>query len=337
MTASLPSTTTPTDPIGALIAATPADVLWQALFGLDASDAVFRNRDGHDPARLVASLIATVGPEGLPIVGRPGERCWELPERICGADLTTASAVLIRALDLAAADDTAARHYDDDERDVFALAGREYQAIRVEDAALESCLKTLVELPSWWTAPKAAITVVNRPDDPIWRVAVAGMHPELLVWRAGKAVEETRQAGTQDPMRYLDGPYGSGFRQALGPPPVGYVRRIEAAAADPYFARSAQSWLAAAAGQAFARLPLGDQNAGRPTWRWAGRRRQGLAAAMTRLSGTSLGAIAERIVITGPFEPEGNHAAMNFVRVSHGGIEEPIQAFMTATVSGEHR
>lgn len=216
------------------------------------------------------------------------------------------------------------------------MAGRA-NAIRVDEESLETCLRTLVGLPAWWVVPKASVTIVNRPDDERWRLAVAGMDSELLVWRAGKAVEETLQSTAENPMRFLDGPVGSCFRQALGPPPLGYVRRIEAARENPYFARSAQSWLAAAAQEAFARLPVSVPNRGRPTWRWAGSRRQALAAAMGRLSGSSLGAIAERLVITGPFEPEGSATVMNFIRVSHGGTNDAVHAFMTAAMNGERQ
>ncbi|MGY3581837.1 hypothetical protein ACVIGB_000092 [Bradyrhizobium sp. USDA 4341] len=332
MTTTLPSDVR-SDEIGALIAATPGDVLWEALFGFGPADPMFRNRDGHDPARLIAGLIASVGSEGLPIIGDLGERCWKLPDRFRDADLATASAVLMQALDLAAADETAERSYDDDERDVFAMAAHA-NYVRVDEDALESCLRTLVDLPSWWLVPKANITLVNRPRDDRWRLAVAGMDSELLVWRAGKAVEETKQNPDTNPMRLLDGPIGTCFRQALGPPPLGYVRRIEAATENPYFARSAQSWLAAAAQAAFARLPVQKANQGRPTWRWAGTRRQALTAAMARLSGSALGAIAERIVIAGPFEPEGNNTAMNFIRVSHGGIQDAVHAFMSSAMNG---
>ena len=333
MTTTLPTAVRSED-IGTLIAATPCDVLWEALFGFVPSDPMFRNRDGYDPARLVAGLIAAVGPDGLPLTGDLGERCWGLPERLGESDLSIASSILMQALDLAAADEVAERHYDDDERDTLAMATRAV-AVRVDETALVSCLRTLIDLPTWWTVPKASITIVNRPDDDRWRVAVAGMDSELLVWRAGKAVEETRQTPGVDPMRYLDGPVGSCFRRALGPPPLGYVRRIDAIHDNPYFTRSAQSWLAAAAQMAFARLPVRGPNLGRPIWRWAGRRRQALAAAMARLSGTSLGAIAERIVIAGPFEPEGNGTAMGFIRVTQGGISDPVHAFMSAAMSGE--
>jgi hypothetical protein len=239
----------------------------------------------------------------------------------------------MQALDLAAADETAERCLDDDERDVFAMIGHLHN-VRVDEAALETCLRTLVDLPAWWCVPKASVTLVNRPQDDRWRLSVAGMDAELLIWRAGKAVEETRQSPVSNPMRLLDGPVGSCFRLALGPPPLGYVRRIAAAAENPYFVRSAQSWLAAAAQDAFARLPVQKPNRGQPTWRWAGTRRQGLAAAMARLTGSSLGAIAERIVIAGPFEPEGSNTAMSFIRVSHGGIQDAVHAFMSSAMNG---
>jgi hypothetical protein len=332
MTTTLPSDVR-SDEIGTLIAATPSDVLWEALFGFGPSDPMFRNRDGHDPARLIAGLISTVGTGGLPIVGQLGERCWELPTRFRETDLALASKVLMQALDLAAADETAERCLDDDERDVFAMIGHLHN-VRVDEAALETCLRTLVDLPAWWCVPKASVTLVNRPQDDRWRLSVAGMDAELLIWRAGKAVEETRQSPVSNPMRLLDGPVGSCFRLALGPPPLGYVRRIAAAAENPYFVRSAQSWLAAAAQDAFARLPVQKPNRGQPTWRWAGTRRQGLAAAMARLTGSSLGAIAERIVIAGPFEPEGSNTAMSFIRVSHGGIQDAVHAFMSSAMNG---
>jgi hypothetical protein len=314
------------------IARTPGDVLWTALFGFPPSDSIFRDIDGSDPARTVAKLLAVAGSDGFPIIGQTGERCWRLPPRLDGAEVAEASAVMVRALDMVAADEIAERHRNDDDRNTFEIAGHG-PIVEVTDEALTLCLRTLLELPSWWQAPKAPLVLANRPSDDHWRIAVSGMDLDLLGWRAKKAVEETIEAGGDDPLWLLDTPYGRGFQAALGPAPYGYARRIRMASRDPYFIRSASSWLAVAARDAFSALRTSYPDTRR--WQWSGVRRGGLAAACMRLSGDGLGALAERVAIAGPFEPNGASATMSFQRVAHGGVQDPLAAFMTAALAGE--
>jgi hypothetical protein len=314
------------------IARTPGDVLWTALFGFGPSDTIFRDIDGSDPARTVAKLLAMAGSEGFPILSQTGERCWRLPPRLDGDEVAQASAVLVRALDLVAADEIAARHRDDDDRNAFEVVGQG-PIVEVSDEALTTCLRTLLELPPWWQAPKAPIVLANRPSDTHWRIAVSGMDLDLLAWRAEKAVEETLEGGDRDPSRLLDTPSGRGFQAALGPAPYGYARRIRMAARDPYFVRSAASWLAVAARDAFAALRTPHPDSRR--WQWSGPRRSGMTAACLRLSGDGLGALAERVAIAGPFEPNGAAATMSFQRVTIGGVRDPLAAFMTAALAGE--
>lgn len=331
----MPGNTRADDQIGRhadAIAGTPSDVLWAALFGFGPSDPMFRDIDGSDPARTVAKLLAVAGSDGFPVMGQSGERCWRLPSRLDGVEVTRASEVLVRALDLIAADEIADRHRDDDDRNAFEIAGQG-PIVEVCDEVLTACLRTLLELPSWWQAPKAPIILANRPADPHWRIAVSGMDLGLLGWRAQKAVDETLDAGDRDPLRLLDTPSGRCFQAALGPAPYGYVRRIRMATRDPYFVRSAASWLAVAAQDAFAALRTPHPDSRR--WQWSGLRRSGLSAACLRLSGNGLGALAERVAISGPFEPNGAATTMSFQRVTIGGVRDPLNAFMTAALVGE--
>ena len=331
----MPNEPTPADESGrhiSAIARTPGDVLWTALFGFPPSDPLFRDIDGSDPARTVAGLMAAAGDDGFPIPAQVGERCWRLPRRLDAEETAEASAVLTRALDLAGADEVAARHRDDDDRNAFEIAGQG-TIVKVQDSALSACLRTLLELPPWWEAPRAPVILANRPSDTRWRVAVSGMDLDLLAFRAEKAVEETRADGAPTGIDMLDTPAGRGFQATLGPAPLGYVRRIAAARRDPYFARSAASWLAVAARDAFAALRTPHPDPSR--WQWSGQRRGGLTAACLRLSGAHLGALAERIAICGPFEPGGAPTTMSFQRVTGGGVHDPLKAFMTAAIAGE--
>lgn len=315
----------------AAIARTPGEVLWTALFGFAPSDPIFRDVDGSDPARTVARLLAVAGADGFPIPAQDGERCWRLPSRLAGSEVAEASAALVRALDMAAADEIATRHRDDDDRNGFEIAGQG-PIVKVSDEALTACLRTLLELPAWWIAPKASVVLANRPSDTRWRIAVSGMDLDLLAWRATKAAEESLASGHDD-LDLLDTPSGRGFMAALGPAPLGYARRIRMASEDPYFLRSAASWLAVAARDAFASLPAAHPDPSR--WQWAGTRRSGLSAACMRISGGGLGALAERVAVSGPFEPGGAPAVMSFQRVTHGGVREPLHQFMTAAIAGE--
>lgn len=311
---------------------TPGDVLWTALFGFPPSDGIFRDIDGSDPARTVAKLLAVAGSDGFPILGQSSERCWRLPSRLDGAEVVAASQVLERALDLTAADELAARHRDDDDRNIFELAGRG-PTVEVSDEALTTCLRTLLELPAWWQAPKAPVVLANRPSDTRWRIAVSGMDLDLLGWRATKAVEETLERSEPDGLDLLDTPSGRAFQSVLGPSPYGYARRIRMSRRDPYFVRSAASWLAVTARDAFGALHAPYQDTLR--WQWSGSRRGGLTAACMRLSGDGLGALAEKVAIAGPFEPNGSATTMSFLRVNMGGLRDPLAAFMTAAMAGE--
>lgn len=330
----MPSDTTIADHVGRYVDAishTPSDVLWTALFGFEPSDPIFRDIDGSDPARTVAKLLAVAGSDGFPVMSQSGERCWRLPSRLDGSEVARASEVLVRALDLIAADEIADRHRDDDDRNAFEIAGQG-PIVEVSDEVLTGCLCTLLELPAWWEAPKAPIIVANRPSDPYWRIAVSGMDLGLLGWRAEKAVEEIVDVDHCDPLHLLDTPSGRCFQAALGPAPDGYARRLRMATRDPYFRRSAASWLAVAARDAFAALRTPHPDSRR--WQWSGRRRSGLSAACLRLSGNGLGALAERVAISGPFEPNGAATTMSFQRVGIGGVRDPLTAFMAAALAG---
>lgn len=314
-----------------LIAATPPDVLWRALFGFPANDSMF----GDDTARVVAALA---GAGGLPVTSRD-EMTWWLPERLPVGAGDALSQVLNRALNLAQCDAIAEADLVEDAADPFKDVGDPI-ALRVEEEGLTNCLRVLLGMPGWWTAPKCPIVVANLPEHPLWRVGVRGFSPDLLFWRAQRAVEEALQAGEDEPVRLLDGPAGKPFRAALGPAPSGFASRLALARAEPYFGRSAAGWLTAAVGLALGQLPgrfLGG--AGQDAfWQWAGTSRGGLGAACQRLSGSMLGALAERIVIAGPFEPggAGRAAAMTFVRAKSGADSaDPLKDFMIAAMRGE--